>query len=136
VSSIRSLTREAGISLLEVLVALGILSAVLIALGGLMFQVARNTRQSAVVGYRSAAITSASAWAGGLEWDSIDGSIGCTSDSSGLMAYTRCLTVANPTTRTKELTVVVSPFGALIALPETVVVHRSKPRLVSPFNVP
>ncbi len=101
-----------------------------------MFQVARHTRQSAVVVYRSAAITSASAWANGLNWDSIGGAIGCTSDSSGLMAYTRCLTVANPTPRTKEVTVVVSPMGVLIAPPETVVVYRSKPRTVSPFNMP
>jgi hypothetical protein len=134
--SIRRLQSQSGLSLIEVLVSLGILSAVLIALGGLMFQVARHTRQSAVTGYRSAAVTSAVSWASGLKWDSIDAAIGCTSDSSGLMAYTRCLTVTNPTSRTKEITVVVSPIGALVARPETVMVHRSKARLVSPFNAP
>jgi type II secretory pathway pseudopilin PulG len=135
VCSIRRLRQESGISLIEILVALGILSAVLIALGGLMFQVARHTRTSAAVGYRSAAVTSAASWANGLAWDSIDGSVGCAADSSGLLAYTKCASVQTLTPRAKEISIVISPTGLLVLAPETVVVYRTKPRGASPFNV-
>ncbi len=122
-------------SLIEVMLALGIMSVVLLSLGGLMFQVARHTQRSAAVGYRSAAMTSAGAWAQGLAWDSIDGSTGCRQDTTGLLVYTRCVTVQNPSGRLKEIEVVVSPTGLLVISPETVVVHRTKPKTISPFNV-
>lgn len=122
-------------SLIEVLMALGILSAVLIALGGLMYQVARHTRNSAAVGYRSAAVTSAGAWAQSLAWDSVDAATGCRQDTTGLLYYTRCVSVQTPAPRLKEIQVVISPNGQLLAAPETVVVYRTKPKSVSPFNV-
>lgn len=122
-------------SLIEVLVALAIMSVVLISLGGLMFQVARHTQRSAAVGYRSAAVTSAGTWAQGLPWDSIDGSTGCSQDTSGLLVYTRCTSVLSPSGRLKEIEVVVTPSGLLAIAPETVVVYRTKPKTVSPFNV-
>jgi Tfp pilus assembly protein PilV len=135
VFSRNTLSSETGVSLIEVMVALGILSAVLIALGGLMFQVARQARNASVAGYRSAAVTTASSWAQGLPWDSIDGSVGCQSDSSGLMAYSRCTTVQNPTPSVKRVTVTVNPTGVLVVAPETVVVHRTAPLSPSPFKV-
>ena len=122
-------------SLIEVMVALGILSVVLISLGGLMFQVARHTQRSAAVAYRSAAVTSAGSWAEGLAWDSIDGATGCAQDTTGLLVYTRCVSVQSPSGRLKEIQVVVSPSGLLPIAPETVVVFRGKPKTASPFNV-
>jgi len=122
-------------SLIEIMVALGIMSVVLISLGALMFQVARHTQRSAAVGYRSAAVTSAGSWAQGLAWDSIDGSTGCRQDTTGLLLYTRCVSVQSPSGRLKEIEVVVSPFGLLAIAPETVVVYRTKPKTTSPFNV-
>jgi len=100
-----------------------------------MFQVARHTRTSAVVGYRSAAVTSAADWARGLRWDSIDGVVGCSADSAGLMAYTRCTTVQTLTSQSKEISVVISPTGQLVTSPETVIVYRTAPRPASPFYV-
>jgi hypothetical protein len=120
-------------SLIEILVALGILSIVLISLGGLMFQVARHTRRSAAVGYRSAAVAGAGTWAQSLPWDSIDGATGCGLDTSGLLLYTRCTSVQSPSGRLKEIQVVVTPSGPLTVAPETVVVYRTKPKTVSPF---
>ncbi len=113
---------------------MGILSGVLIALGGLMFQVARHTRQSAAAGYRSAAVMTAASWASGIPWDSIDGAVGCQSDTIGPMIYARCTSVLTPTPRSKQITVVISPTGAVVAQPETVIVQRAKPRSASPFN--
>jgi prepilin-type N-terminal cleavage/methylation domain-containing protein len=127
---------QRGITLVEVIVALTILSIVLIALGGLMFQVGKQTRSSAATTYRSAALQRAAAWVDGLPWDSSTTGIigGCTSDSSGLMAYDRCTTVVDSTSRLRKISVVVVPNGIFTAVPETIVVYRNKPRPASPLR--
>jgi len=129
-----SFRSQSGLSLIEILVALGILSAVLIALGGLMFQVARHTRRAAAVGYRSAAATSAATWAQTISWDSVDASVGCRQDTTGLLEYTRCIAVQQATSTVKEIEVVISPNGRLVVSPETVLVYRTKPKSASPFK--
>ncbi len=126
---------EAGISLIEIMIALSILAVVLISLGGLMFQMARHTRQSAAVAYRSAAATSAATWIQGLPWDSIDGAVGCTADTSGLLTYDRCMSVYNVSATLKRATVAISPTGQLVVQPDSIVVERSKPRLPSTLRV-
>ena len=125
-----------GITLIEVIVALSILSIVLIALGGLMFQVGRQTRLSAATTYRTAAVQRAASWLEGLSWDSSASRIigGCTSDSSGLMAYDRCTTVVDSTARLRKVTVVVVPTGIFTALPETLIVYRNRARSASPLQ--
>ncbi len=122
-----------GFSLVEVMIALTIMSVVLIALGGLMFQVAQQSRSSAANTYRTAAAQKAAAHIQTLPWDSIDGASGCTADSSGLMAYDRCISVITANAKTKQVTVVISPTGLLTALPETLLVVRAKSRPVTPF---
>ncbi len=126
---------EAGISLIEIMMALGILAVVLISLGGLMFQMARHTRQSAAVAYRSAAATSAATWIQALAWESIDGTVGCTPDTSGLLLYDRCVTVYDVSSTRKRVTVAISSTGPLVVLPDSVVVERAKPRLPSTLRV-
>lgn len=129
------LTSRAGVSLVELVVALGILSTVLVALGGLMFQAARHTRTSAGVAYRSAASTAAGAWAQALPWDSLDNAVGCLDDTISVFPYTRCTTVTDPNARLKRLTIVISPTGVLSPRPDTVIVDRNKPRYRSTLNV-
>ena len=121
-----------GFSLVEVVIALTIMSVVLLALGGLMFQVAQHTRTSAATTYRTAAAQKIAAHIQTLPWGSIDGASGCTADSSGLMAYNRCISVTTTSANTKAVTVVISPTGLFTALPDTLLVVRSKSR-VSPF---
>jgi Tfp pilus assembly protein PilW len=129
------LRSERGISLVEILLAMMIFSGVLVALGGLMFQIARQNHRSAATGYRSAATMTAASWARALPWDSIDTQVGCLADSSGLLAYSRCTTVQAPSPQLKQITVVISATGQLVVAPETVVVNRPKPRSPSPFAV-
>jgi hypothetical protein len=128
---------ESGASLVEIIMALAILSTVLIALGGLMFQVANHTRRSAVSGYRSAALSGAAAWAQGLPWERVDADSvgGCEADSAGALAYSRCVFIDDVSSNEKRLTVVISPTGTLLGLPDTVVVDRTKPRQASPLKV-
>lgn len=131
-SGVRS---ERGVSLVEVMIALAILSAVLIALGSLMYQVARHNTDSAAVGYRSAAVTSAASWAERIPWDSIDGAIGCQNDTTGQLIYVRCLSVQSLSAGHKSITVVVSPTGRLVVAPDTVTVERRRTLSLSPFKV-
>jgi hypothetical protein len=126
---------EEGASLIEVVMALVLLATVLIALAGLMFQVARNTRQSAVAGYRSAAATSAAAWIHGLPWDSLGSAVGCSSQLSGSLSYDRCVTVADVSARYKRVTVVIVPTDPVTLRPDTVVIDRTRPRTASVLNV-
>lgn len=137
-SPLRSLLHSrAGVSLIEVAIALSILATVLVSLGGLMFQVARHTRDSAAAGYRSAAATDVSAWAEALPWDSIDGAIGCVDDTTGKYPYTRCTTVVDTASyRLKRMTITIVPTGLLTSRPDTVVIYRNKPRTMSPFFLP
>lgn len=125
---------EAGVTLIEILVALGILSVVLISLGGLMFQVSQQTRRATTLSYLSAAVQIAQTRVEGLPWDSLGSfsSVGCTTDTTGQLVYTRCTTIrGHPTFDTIQ--VVLTPTGVLSAPPETVTVYRAKPRLTTPF---
>ena len=133
--ALRAARGEAGASLIEIVMALGILATVLIALGGLMFQVARHTQRSAAVAHRSAAAGNAATWIQGLPWDSLESAVGCTTDSTGPMTYTQCVANSDLSTNLKRVTVVISPTGALVALPDTLVVDRNRPRPASPLRV-
>lgn len=133
--ALRAARGEAGASLIEIVMALGILAVVLIALGGLMFQVARHTQKSAAVAHRSAAAGNAATWIQGLPWDSLGTAVGCTTDTTGPMTYTQCVANSDLSTNLKRVTVVISPTGVMVALPDTVVIDRNKPRPASPLRV-
>jgi hypothetical protein len=133
---IRLARSEDGASLVEIIMALGILATVLIALGGLMFQVAHHTRRSAMSGYRSAALSGAAAWAQALPWEAVDTMQDrCGSDSSGPMSYSQCVFINKPSSRERGITVVITPTGSFAARPDTVQVVRTKPRPVSYLRV-
>jgi Tfp pilus assembly protein PilV len=128
------LSGEAGISLIEIVMALGILAVVLISLGGVMFQVARYTQHSAEATNRSAAIASTVAWAQALPWDSIYGAAGCATDTAGTLSYVRCTTIATVSPQLRTIDVVVTPATGR---PDTVEVRRCKSRFpYSPIKAP
>lgn len=124
-----------GVSLIEVMMALTILSTVLIALGGLMFQVGRQTQQAAAATYRTAAVQQGAATVQALAWDDLNGVVGCSADTVGQLEYDRCISVADLTPRTKQVRLVVTPTGNLTALPETLTIHRHRPISRSPLKV-
>ncbi len=130
-------TNSRGLSLLEVVVAITILSVVILALGTLMFQIAGHTRASAGVAYRSAASESAAAWLHGLDWDSLPSATGCTDSlTSGLLEYTRCVELLTNTPRYRLARITISPTGVLQSAvsPDTITVERTHVRSPSPFG--
>ena len=122
--SVNSARRSEGMSLIEVMIAITILSVVLMALGGIMYDVARHSRDSAVATYRTGAAQLAVAWINRLPFDNLSNTIGCTSDSTGTLEYNRCITVTDPTPTLKMVQIVIQPTGNLTAVPDTQVIYR------------
>lgn len=131
----KTMSNRKGLSLLEVVVAITILSVVVLALGTLMFQVAGHARASAGVAYKSAATESASSWLHGLPWDSIPSAAGCTDSLRvGLLEYTRCVDLITNTPRYRLARITISPTGNLRPSPDTITVERTRTRSPSPFG--
>lgn len=128
-------TDQRGVSIIEVVVAIAILSTVLVSLGGLMFQVASQTRRSAMVTHRSAAVLSSGAWVHSMRWDSIPNAVGCVTDTTGSFTYNRCLSYTISPSQLRRVQVVIAPIGAYTTRPETLVVERARPRSASTLNV-
>jgi hypothetical protein len=120
---------------MEIVLALGILSIVLVALGGLMYQVSYQTRGAAARSYLSAARQSAATRVEGTPWDSLTSLafIGCITDTVGQLVYDRCTTEAD-SAKLRRIEIVLTPVGNLRAPPETVVVYRVKPSPIAPFR--
>jgi len=121
------------------MLALTILSVVMMSLGGLMFQVARATRLSAQVAYRSAAVQNASAWGQSIPWDSIAANVGWSSnDTIGQLVFQRYMSYTD-STKYRTLTLVIRPVvgvaSSFAIKPETVTVVRSKPLSTAPLKI-
>jgi prepilin-type N-terminal cleavage/methylation domain-containing protein len=128
---------QRGLSLIEIMFALSILSIVLLALGGLMFEVARHTRHAAGVSYRSAATESAVSWLRSLPWDSIPTAVGCeVSLMAGQLEYTRCVDLLDNNIRYRVARITITPTGTLQPRPDTVEIERTNTRPISPFSPP
>jgi len=124
-----------GVSLIEVVVALTLLSVVLLALTGIMWEIGRHTRRASLVGARAAALESAVSLAEAVRWDSIAALIGCTTDTSAQLAYTRCYEVPDLAAAVRQIRTIVTPAGAAL-MPETLTVSRTRPKSRSPLYVP
>jgi prepilin-type N-terminal cleavage/methylation domain-containing protein len=126
---------EAGVSLIEVVVALTILSVVLLALSGIMWQMGRHTRVSGLVGSRSAALESSASLAQSVRWDSLPALPGCATDSSGALVFTRCFEVQTLGPSLRQIRVIVTPTVATVMKAETLMVQRTRPSALSPLNI-
>jgi hypothetical protein len=125
---------------MEIIVALTILSVVLIALGGLMFQVSQQTRRSMAETFMSAAMQKYQTRLEGLPWDSLasDSALvhnieGCAVDTTGQLVFTACTQVTD-TGGLARIQVTLTPTGNLVARPETLLAYRAKPQPISPFK--
>jgi prepilin-type N-terminal cleavage/methylation domain-containing protein len=123
-----------GVSLMEVVVALTLLSVVLLALTGIMWEMGRHTRMASLVSARGAALASAASLAESVRWDSLDALVGCAADSSGAFTYTRCFDVT-PVGGTRQVRAIVVPAGGALP-PDTLTVSRVRPRSQSPLYIP
>jgi Tfp pilus assembly protein PilV len=124
---------SAGISLIEVVVALAILSVVLLSLTGLMWQMGRHTRLSGVSAARTTALESAASLAQAVRWDSLSSLVGCAVDSTAGLSYTRCYEVTTVSSALRQIRVILAPASAAQIAPETLLVQRGRPLRRSPL---
>lgn len=124
-----------GVSLIEVVVALTLLSVVLLALTGIMWEMGRHTRRASLVGARGAALASAASLAESVRWDSLDALVGCGTDTSAQLVYTRCYEVGAVSGGVRQVRAIVVPAGGALR-PETLTVSRTRPRSRSPLYSP
>ena len=115
--------------------ALTLLSVVLLALTGIMWQMGRHTRTASLVGARGAALESAASLAESVRWDSLTALVGCVSDTSAQFVYTRCFEVTATMGGVRQVRAIVTPAGGALP-PETLTVSRTRPRSRSPLYVP
>lgn len=124
-----------GVSLIEVVVALTLLSVVLLALTGIMWEMGRHTQRASHVAARGAALASAASVAEAARWDSIPALIGCITDTSAQFVFTRCYEVPNLSAPVRQIRAIVAPLTAALP-PETLIVSRTRPRSRSPLYRP
>lgn len=121
-----------GFSLIEVLISVVIFSAVILALAGLAFQVARRstraTDQTQLMGVLQSKVDLAAT----IRFDSLSVIAGCDTTVTGNVRIIGCITVTATTPRLTDILVVVRttvPGGQ----PDTVRLTRSKSRLPIPI---
>lgn len=123
-----------GISLIEAMVALAILSTVLLSLTGLMWQMGRNARDSSAVTMRTGVMESAASLAYGVQWDSLPNIVGCSADTTAALISTICYEVQTLTAQVRQVRVIVAPTSPAGMLPDTITLRRAKERQVSPLK--
>jgi len=124
-----SMTRRSGFSVVEILVALTILSGSLLALAGATGAVARLSRSTQARGQQTVVAAEASGRLVATPWDSLPSAGSCRS-INGDVALQECISVQTVSSTLRRFTIVVSsPDNA-----DTVIVERRRPATGNPFN--
>lgn len=134
-SRTRSYRVEAGFTLIEIVVAMTILSLALVSLGALTFNVARMSIGSSNASYRLGVVTEQMGRLVVLQVDSLAAEAGCTTETAQPFPHTRCITVTTVSPRVRQVTLIVTPTNATVR-PDTVIFDRTKPVEANPFAVP
>jgi prepilin-type N-terminal cleavage/methylation domain-containing protein len=115
-----------GFTLIEIIIAMTILSVTLAGFAGLTFQYMRRVRtlndrvaQMALVAEQTQRLTV-------LPFDSLTSRAGCTTFTTGTLKHTRCITVTDVSGTRKQVKLVITPTNTANK-PDTVTFHRVKP---------
>lgn len=129
----RAAAGRSGFSLVEIVVAMMLLSVTLLALAALMTQVAAQGRTTEIVAQRNAALVQQVNYFTALSYDALDPALaGCATVESGMMPYERCVEITQAgTTRTVKIRV--TPVNRAYR-PDSAIFERTA-LPVNPFNV-
>ncbi|MEX2282863.1 MAG: prepilin-type N-terminal cleavage/methylation domain-containing protein [Gemmatimonadota bacterium] len=122
-----------GFTLVEVVVAMMILSVVMVSLAGLTFQTAQRAISSQGIDQRQAVMMQQANMLAAVPYDSLGNYTGCTTVTTPF-AYTRCVTMTTPVTDVRRMTVIVTPTMNNKWAPDTMQVEKSK-KPVNPLNM-
>ena len=128
----QTVSRRDGFTLVEIVVAMMILSVVMVTLAGLTFQTARRALTSQGIDQRQAVLQQQANMMAAVPYDSLGNFTGCTTVSAPF-AYTRCVTMTTPVTNVRRMTVIVTPTMSNKWAPDTIQIEKAKPP-VNPLN--
>jgi len=122
-----------GMSLVEVLVGLTLLSIALTSVAKLDYNVMRRSVEVGSASYANATLLRQVNRMVSLPYDSIPNHLGCITVSTGPQPNTACVTKTQVSSKVVKLTIITRLTGT-VARPDTVIVFRSKPAGVNPLN--
>jgi prepilin-type N-terminal cleavage/methylation domain-containing protein len=125
---------RAGFSLVELLVAVTLLSITLAGAARLSFVMARRSYPLVGVAARDAVIAQQINQFAALPFDSLTAKMGTTTVRRPPLPYTRTVRVENLAPRWRRVTLIIAPLNPLVS-PDTAVIERAKPD-PNPFNKP
>jgi prepilin-type N-terminal cleavage/methylation domain-containing protein len=125
-------SRTDGFTLVEIVVAMMILSVVMVTLAGLTFQTARRALTSQGLDQRQAALQQTANMLAAVPYDSLTNFIGCTTVTVPF-AYTQCVTMSTPGANIRQMSVIVTPAMGSTWAPDTVLINKAKPP-INPLN--
>ncbi len=104
-----STQRNAGFTLIEILVSIMILSVGSLALGTLLVRGARAGTAASAVTYQSAALSSEVGRLGTIPYDQLAAGTTCVNVTTGPFLHTRCAVIVNVSAKVRQVTVTVTP---------------------------
>lgn len=128
----RVLQNRSGFTLVEIVMAMMILSIILVSLAGLSFRTARQAMDNVGLDQRQATLMQEVNRLASVPHTSLSSQVGCRSVTTGTFPYERCVSTSTVTANVTRVTIVVTPARAQWA-PDTVFVDRSSPP-ASPLN--
>ncbi len=132
----RASNRELGFTLIEIMIAMTLLSITLVSLAAWTYHVARRSVNSAAVAYRTAALTEQVGRLTVLPFanlDDEDTGVDCPEITEPPFPHTRCITVTKVSDGERKVLVKIIPYNAQFR-PESLLFERTRP--VNPFNTP
>ncbi len=125
--------RREGFSLVEIVVAMLLLSITLLALAGLMTQVAAQGRATEITAQRNAALVQSVNYYTALSYTALDPALaGCETIDAGMMPYERCVDITEAGT-TRTVKIKITPTNQAYR-PDSAIFERTA-LPVNPFNV-
>ena len=130
------LSNRKGVALVEILVAMVILSIGLLGAAGMTVSAARRSTWMSTQSGRDGIILQELNKLASVPYDSLSARVGCTSTAATSLTYTRCIAVTDVTEGTgyKRVRLIVSPSAAW-ARPDTVYLNRVRGAIaINPFG--
>lgn len=122
-----------GFSLIEIMVAMTLLSVVLLALGALSIQTSRRGALMTLGAQRNAAMAAQVNQLSSLPFDSLAGRAGCTTIATAPYPRTQCVIVTIVSPRQRRVMIVIQPSAPALR-PDTSILIRTRPQTGSPFK--
>ena len=130
--AVQPAARRDGLTLIEIVVAMMILSVVIVTLAGLTFQTARRVLTSQGIDQRQTVLQQQANMIAAVPYDSLGNFTGCTTVTSPF-PYSRCVTMTTPAANIRRMTVIVTPTMGSTWAPDTIQIDKAKAP-INPLN--